>query len=275
MVSIYPSIMIGIFFLIPFFLILGLSVAHQDPAGFHEPGFELTHYERFFTPIFVRTAIFSIGVSALVALGSLLLGFPLTFILTGFRRRTQVLWLVFILAMLSLSEVLIAFSWQVLLSRTAGLSNVLVWLGILAKPVSLYPGFGAVVFALLYLVLPYSVLILYPPLSRLAPEYSEAARTLGASPLRTFFTVVIPILRPAIVAAGITVFVFTLGAILIPQVLGRPQHWTLSVLITDQAVFQSNIPFAAALAVFLLVLSMSLVGLTLWIEKRSGIRGRA
>ena len=111
----------------------------------------MTHYERFFTPIFVRTALFSIGVSALVALGSLLLGFPLTFILTGFRRRTQVLWLVFILAMLSLSEVLIAFSWQVLLSRTAGLSNVLVWLGILAKPVSLYPGFGAVVFALLYL----------------------------------------------------------------------------------------------------------------------------
>ena len=47
------------------------------------------------------------------------------------------------------------------------------------------------------------------------------------------------------------------------------------MLITDQAVFQSNIPFAAALAVFLLVLSMSLVGLTLWIEKRSGIRGRA
>ena len=65
-------------------------------------------------------------------------------------------------------------------------------------------------------------------------------------------------------------FVFTLGAVLIPQVLGRPQHRTLSVLITDQAIFQSNLPFAAALAIFLLVFSMSLVGITMWINKRYG-----
>ena len=80
---------------------------------------------------------------------------------------------------------------------------------------------------------------------------------------------VIPILRPAIVATGITMFVFTLGAVLVPQVLGRPSHWTLSVLITDQAIFQSNLPFAAALAIFLLILSMGLVGITMWINRRT------
>lgn len=273
LLPVYPSVMIGIFFLVPFFLILTLSVAHQNPAGFHEPGFEATHYQRFLSPIFVNTAFFSLWVSALVAVGCLVLGFPLTYFLTRFPRRIQVLWLVFVLAMISLSEVLIAFSWQVLLSRTAGLANVLVWFGVLERSVALYPGFGAVVFALVYLVLPFTVLILYPPMSRLPPDYAEAARTLGASPIRTFFTVIVPVLRPAIVATGITVFVFTLGAILIPQVLGRPQHWTLSVLITDQAIFQSNLPFAAALAVFLLSLSMALVGMTLWIERRAG--GRA
>ena len=272
LVPIYPSIMIGIFFIIPFALIITLSLAHQNPAGFHEPGFELTHYKRFLTPIFINTAFFSLWVSTLVAVGCLVLGFPLTYVLTRFPRRIQVPWLVFVLAMISLSEVLIAFSWQVLLSKTAGLANVLVWLGLLERSVALYPGFGAVVFALVYLVLPFTVLILYPPMSRLPPEFAEAARTLGASPVRTFFTVIVPVLRPAIVATGITVFVFTLGAILIPQVLGRPQHWTLSVLITDQAVFQSNLPFAAALAVFLLSLSMALVGLTLWIERRAGAR---
>jgi putative spermidine/putrescine transport system permease protein len=168
--------------------------------------------------------------------------------------------------------VLIAFAWQVLLSKTAGVANILVWLGLLERSVSFYPSFGAVLLALTYLVLPFSVLILYPALSRLEPDVTEAARTLGASPLRTFFTVVVPILRPAIVATGITMFVFTLGAVLVPQVLGRPSHWTLSVLITDQAIFQSNMPFAAALAIFLLTLSMALVGMTMWINKRTEIK---
>jgi putative spermidine/putrescine transport system permease protein len=266
----YPSIMIGIFFLIPFALIVAVSVAHQLPEGYYQPGLELTHYSRFLSPVFVNTAIFSVSVSALVACICLLLGFPFTYFITRLGRRYQVMWLVYILAQLSLSEVLIAFSWQVLLSRTAGFTNILAWLGIIERSFSLYPSFGAVIIALTYLVLPFSVLILYPPMSRLDSEITEASRTLGASPLRTFFSVVIPILRPAIVATGITMFVFTLGAVLIPQVLGRPQHWTLSVLITDQAIFQSNLPFAAAMAIFLLVFSMGLVGLTIWIDRRYG-----
>ena len=52
------------------------------------------------------------------------------------------------------------------------------------------------------------------------------------------------------------VFVFALGSYLLPQLLGRPQHWTLSVLITDQAIYQSNMPFAAAMAVFLVLVSL-------------------
>jgi putative spermidine/putrescine transport system permease protein len=64
--------------------------------------------------------------------------------------------------------------------------------------------------------------------------------------------------------------VFNLGAFLLPQVLGRPEHWTLSVLITDQAVFQSNIPFAAAMAVFLMLVCLILVGVTLGFGQRRG-----
>jgi putative spermidine/putrescine transport system permease protein len=272
LLPIYPTIMIGLFFVIPFVLIVAVSVAHQNPEGYYDPGFEFTHFRRFLKSIFINTALFSVSVAALVASICLILGFPFTYFITRLPRRAQVLWLVYILAQLSLSEVLIAFSWQVLLSKTAGIGNILVWLGILEKSVSFYPSFGAVLLALTYLVLPFSVLILYPALSRLEPEVTEAARTLGASPVRTFFTVVVPIMRPSIVATGITMFVFTLGAVLVPQVLGRPQHWTLSVLITDQAVFQSNMPFAAALAIFLLTLSMALVGVTIWINRRYEVK---
>jgi putative spermidine/putrescine transport system permease protein len=86
---------------------------------------------------------------------------------------------------------------------------------------------------------------------------------LGASPRPTFFLIVIPVLRSSIVSAVVMVFVFNLGAFLLPQVLGQPQHWTLSVLITDQAIFQSNLPFAAAMAIFLMLVSLACIGLTL------------
>jgi putative spermidine/putrescine transport system permease protein len=93
---------------------------------------------------------------------------------------------------------------------------------------------------------------------------------MGATPLRAFWTVTIPMLRRPVFGALILVFVFTLGVYLLPQVLGRPQHWTLSVHITDQAIFQSNLPFAAAMAVLLLVVSLAMVGLTLLLGRDRG-----
>jgi putative spermidine/putrescine transport system permease protein len=164
---------------------------------------------------------------------------------------------------LSLSEVIIGFSWATLMSRTAGLSNILVWLGVLDQPQAWSPSFPALLIGLCYVGFPYTVLVLYPALSRLDPELPEASRMLGASPVRSFFRVVVPVLRSSIISAIIMVFVFNLGAYVLPQVLGKPQHWTLSVLITDQAIFQSNLPFASAMAIFLMVVSLTLVGITL------------
>ncbi len=268
-ILVFPSLVIGIFFLVPFIMIVAVSFAHQLPAGYYEQAFELRNYARFFRSTYINIALFSISVSAFIAFACVVIGFPFTYFVTRLKRRHQVIWLVYILAQLSLSEVLIAFSWQVLLSKTAGIGNIAVWLGIVEKSFALYPSLGAVLIALIYLVLPFAFLLLYPTISRLDPEVTEASRTLGASPLKTFFLVVIPIMRKSIVATGITMFVFTLGAILIPQVLGRPSHWTLSVHITDQAIFQSNLPFASALAIFLLLISMVLVLFTTWLNRRT------
>lgn len=258
----WPTLMLCAFFVIPFTIMASISFFHRVEGGFYEAGFEFANYGRFFTVFFGEILGFSLFVSALAALICVALGFPFTYMLTRLRRRRQVVWLVFLLSILSLSEVIIGFAWSILLSRTAGVSNLLVALGLMDGPVSWSPSLVALMLGLCYLAFPYTVLVLYPPLSRLDPQLPEAARTLGASPLKTFFTVVIPALRGAIVATLIMVFVFTLGAYLLPQLLGRPQHWTLSVMITDQAIYQSNLPFAAAMAMFLMLVSLALVGLT-------------
>jgi putative spermidine/putrescine transport system permease protein len=263
----YPAIMLGLFFIIPFAIMVVVSFFQRQLGGFYNPVFDLNNYKNLLTPLFGRVLVFSLFLSSLSAAVCVLLGFPFTYFLTRMRRRAQVIWLIFLLSVLSLSEVIIGFAWSLLLSRTAGISNLFVWLGLLEAPVSWSPSFWALLIGMCYIAFPYTVLVLYPPLSRLDPNLPEAALTLGASPVRTFFTVVVGALRNAIVAVFIMVFVFTLGAYLLPQILGRPQHWTLSVLITDQAIYQSNMPMAAAMAIFFMMVSLVLVVLTTLLGK--------
>jgi putative spermidine/putrescine transport system permease protein len=261
-ILLYPALTLGVFFVVPFGTMLAMSFFRKSDQ-LYEPAFELTNYAQFLTVFFGKTLGFSLLLAGAAAIVSVVVAFPFTYLMTRQPRRMQVRWLVFILAVLSLSEVIIGFAWATLLSRTAGLSNILVWLGLLGTPQAWSPGFPALLLGLCYVGFPYTVLVLYPALSRLDPELPEASRMLGASPLRSFFDVVVPVLRNSIISALIMVFVFNLGAYVLPQVLGRPQHWTLSVHITDQAIQHSNMPFAAAMAVFLMLVSLALVALTL------------
>lgn len=257
----YPGTMLVVFFLGPFGIMVAVSFFRVKQA-FFEPAFVLSNYERVLAPVYMDVLLFSIYLGILVALICVAVGFPFTYLLSRLRLRAQTVWLVFLLSVLSLSEVIIAFSWSILLSRTAGISNLLVWLGLMDNPASFTPSLAAEVLGYCYLTLPYTVLTLYPPISRLDPKLTEAARTMGASPLRAFFTVTVPAMRQPIISALILVFVFTLGVYLIPMILGQPEQWTLSVLITDQAIYQANLPFAAALSVILLITSLFLIAVT-------------
>jgi putative spermidine/putrescine transport system permease protein len=259
----FPGVMLVVFFVIPFSTMIAVSFFQRDPSGFYTTAFTLDNYARFLSLFFAKILGFSLLLSVTVAICCVALAFPFTYLLTRQVRKVQTVWLVALLSVLSLSEVIIGFAWSTLFSRTAGISNLFVGLGLLEKPVALYPTFGAVLTAMVYQAFPYTILVLYPALVRLDPTLLEAARTLGCSPMRAFFNVVVPALRNTVVATVIMVFVFALGSYLIPQILGRPQHWTLSVHITDQAIYQSNMPFAAAMAVFLVLISLALVGLTL------------
>ena len=267
----FPAFMLTAFFVVPFGIMIAVSFFKRVQGAFYTPDFVLENYGRFLTAFFGGVLGFSLFLAALVAAICVAVGLPFTYRLTRLPRRLQVVWLVALLAILSLSEVIIGFAWSTLLSRTAGVTNVLAALGLMDEAVALTPSFAAVLTGMTYQAFPYAVLVLYPSVSRLEPSLVEAARTLGASPLLAFFNLVVPTLRNALLATFIMVFVFALGSYLLPQLLGRPQHWTLSVLITDQAVYQSNMPFAAAMAVFLVLVSLSLVALALFLGRKGAI----
>ena len=264
----FPAVMLTVFFIVPFGIMIAVSFFKRVQGAFYTPDFVWENYARFLTAFFGVRLGFSLMLAALVAALCVGVGLPFAYHLTRLARHYQVVWLVALLAILSLSEVIIGFAWSTLLSRTAGITNLFVALGVMAEPASLSPSFGAVLAGMVYQAFPYTVLVLYPSVSRLDPSLVEAARTLGAAPGLAFTNVVVPILRNALVATFIMVFVFALGSYLLPQLLGRPQHWTLSVLITDQAIYQSNMPFAAAMAVFLVLVSLVLVGVALGLGRK-------
>lgn len=264
-----PLAFLVVFFLVPFGIMVATSFYRRISGGFYEPAFRLDSWERLFSEVFLERTGFSITISLLAGAVCIVVAFPFTYFLTRMRRRPHVALLIVVMSALSLSEVIVGFTWSVLLGRAAGLSNILVWLGLMDEATAYQPGFLAVLLGLCYIAFPYCVLTLYPSLSRLDREVTEAAQTLGASPWRTFWTVVVPISRPIIMAGFLLVFVFTLGSYLISAILGRPEHWTLSVFISDQASFNANVPFAAAMAIFLTVLSLAIVGIVMLVESRT------
>lgn len=261
--------MLIVFFLIPFLIMGAVSFYYRVPDGFYEPDFVFDNYARFFDPVFTTALLRSLKLCAIISLLCVALAVPFTYIVTRMRRAVQVPIVILLLCVVTLSEVILGFSWTIMLSRTAGFGNVLVWLGIWERSFSLYPSEFAIVLAMLHFCFPFAVLVIFPPLSRFDRSLAEAAATLGANPVRAFLTVVVPALRQTVVSAFVLVFIFALGAYLFPQMLGRPADWTLSVLITDQAIYKSNVPFAAAMSVFLCLVCFSLVLFINRLGKRS------
>lgn len=253
------AITLGLFFLVPFAIMLMFSFYHKVPGGLYESAFETDNYARFFSPFFGRILLTSTWICALASALALCIGFPLTYVVVRMGRRAQTAGLILVVSLLSLSEVVVGFAWSVLLSRTAGIGKWLAHIGLLDSPQAFAPGFSALLLALVFVCIPFVVLVLYPPLTRLPREWVEAARTLGASPLAAVATVVVPLMRGAFVAAFVLTFIYSLGSYVLPSMLGRPRHWTLSVHITDQALYQSNLPFAAAMSVFLVAASLALI----------------
>ncbi|HEX8595030.1 MAG TPA: ABC transporter permease [Pseudomonas sp.] len=248
----WPGAMLGIFVAVPFLLMLRVSLAPLDRTQLWGDGLTLTAFTHLAEHGIGNALFYSVAFAVGVSLASVVVAYPLTWLITRMAKRAQVCWLIFLLATLSLSDVLITFSWQVMLARRMWISQSLVWLGLLDRTDSLVPGVGAVLCSLLYVSIPFCVLLLFPALSRLDQSLVEAARTMGASALRSFFTIVIPMTRIPIIAALVMSVVSAMGAYTAPLILGRPETWTLSVLIGNTVLSAQDFPAGTSMAIVLL-----------------------
>lgn len=267
--------------LVPFLLVIAVSLGHKVEGAGWEWSFTFENYKRFFvgafwpettTLLYVKKLGFSLFYAVIAALIAVALAFPFTYLMSRQSRRAQTIWLVFLLSSLSLSEVFVVMGWDILLSNRSGLPMLLREVGITewlkeTGHLETLRGWGlanldnvkfktsmvATILAAAYLVWPYGVILLYPALSRVDRSTLEAARTMGASPWKVIWTVVIPMVRIPLAGTTMLLFVFLLGTYVTITIFADPANQTLAVSIYESVRGSTlDAPFGAAQSVVLL-----------------------
>ena len=246
----------AIFFVVPLIFMVVVSFYQPDPMGFYKVDFIWENYAKFFSSFYYTVSLRSLYSSALGAVLVVALAFPLVLFVSDIGRKWQLFWIILLLSLMCLSEVIIGFAWLILLSESAGLPRFLGWVGIWDNPRSLSPSFGAMMIGLVFLGFSIVALILYPSVSRRDRSIEEAAVTLGTPPAMVFFKVLLPTFRTGLLSVTLTMFVYLLGVFVMPTMLGRPKDWTMTVIISDKALGDANLPLGAALAVVMLIVTV-------------------
>ena len=243
-----------------------VSALFQLDEQSQEPTTELTSENlrvAFTRSEFVPGVIKSVGVSAAVTLLCFVLGLPMAFYIAKvakpWARRALV---VAVLLPLWAGYLVKGYAWKAML-RPASEFGVDTGGGFLSSVFGWTPGFGwtAVILSLSYLWLPYMVLPIYAGLDRLPPSLLDASGDLGARPLRTFRSVVMPMLVPSIAAGSLFTFSLSLGDFIIPNIVTEGKVRLVGKFI-ESTLNAPNQPLAAAITLWpLLIIVVYLVGL--------------
>ncbi|MDP2519994.1 ABC transporter permease [Shimia thalassica] len=260
LIGLFPLAMMVVFFLAPLGFMILVSFYERDPLGFYKVSFVWDNYAKFFSSFYYTISMRSLWSASLGALVVVLLAFPAMYIIVDMHRRWQLFWVILLLSLMCLSEVIIGFAWLILFSESSGIPKFLGWVGLWDNPRSLSPSFGAMLIGFITLGFSLVALMFYPQMAQRDRSIEEAALTLGTPPARVFSKVVLPNFMPAIVSSVVTMFVYFLGVFVMPTMLGRPQDWNMTVIITDKAVGDANMPLGAALSVIMLLFTLLIIG---------------
>jgi spermidine/putrescine transport system permease protein len=196
----------------------------------------------------------SVSLSLMTTLLTLALGFPTAYFIATRPERQRPLWLFLITIPFWTNLLIRTFAIMEVIRNEGILNSLLLGLGLIESPLQILYTDTAVLIGMAYVYLPLMVLPLYASMERLDFRLVEAAYDLYASRPQVLRRVIVPLVRPGIVAGSILVFVPALGAYVTPRVLGGGKRMMLGNLIELQFGQGRNWPLGAALAVTLLLI---------------------
>jgi len=253
---------LGAFFAVPMLLVLAASVMPRGVYGGVEPGFTLEHYRRFLDPLYLhvlgRTVVWAGSATA----ACLLLGYPVAWVIARSRRHRQLLLLLIVLPFWT-SFLVRTFAMIFLLRDTGLINSLLLGAGLIRAPLTLLYTPFAVLLGLVYGFLPFMVLPIYASLEKLDPALLEAAEGLGARPVARFFTVILPLSLPGVIAGSLLVFVPALGSFVTSDLLGGAKQVMIGNLVQNQFTTARNWPFGSAASFAVMALVLVAVGLSI------------
>jgi len=262
-----PYFWLLLFFLIPFAIILKISLAgYREAMPPFSPLFSWADegvlqfqivFENFLylleDDLYWRSYLNALKLAAVSTVLCLLLGYPMAYYIAkqqGMRRN--VLLLLIILPFWT-SFLLRIYAWIGILNNTGYLNNFLIWIGVIDTPIQMMQTEFAIYIGIVYSYLPFMILPLYANLEKLDGSLLEAAADLGSRPVTTFLTVTLPLSIPGIIAGSMLVFIPATGEYVIPQLLGGPSSLMIGRVMFDEFFINRDWPVASAVAVALLI----------------------
>jgi spermidine/putrescine transport system permease protein len=214
----------------------------------------------------------SIKLSLQTTVFTLILGFPTAYFIATRPARSREIW-VFLITIPFWTNLLIrTFAMQQVIRNEGILNNLLIWLGIIDTPLQIIYTDTATLLGMTYVYLPLMVLPLYASIEKLDFRLVEAGYDLYANRLQVLWRIVIPLVKPGLIAGSILVFIPSLGAYVIPRVLGGGKNLMLGNLIELQFGAGRNWPLGAAMSITLMALVM--IALLFYVRNaaKSGVR---
>ncbi len=249
--------------LIPLFYTFLMSFYSADGLVISEV-FTIENYKLFFTdPLYHKIFVKTMGMSLMVAALSMLMSYPLAYLVAFKIKRGKNLLFMLCIIPLWVSYLVRIIAWRVILGNKGVINSILLALGLIREPLTflLYNQF-AVAITLTYICIPFIFIPVYTSLEKIPRNIIHAAYDLGASEIRTFVHIIFPLSLPGFVTGFIFAFIIAMGDYIIPQQLGGTQSIMYGNLIWSQFGFAFNWPLGAALGFILFFVVVLILGLS-------------
>ena len=249
-------VLIAIFFIVPVVMLLMRSVLEP------QPGFQ-NYVELLGSTTYVRIFLNTFIVAGLVTLFSVLIGYPVAWLLAIMPQRWSRIVLAIIVLSMWTNLLARTYAWMVLLQRTGVINKTLIGLGLIDQPLPLVNNLVGVTIGMTYIMLPFVILPLIGVIRSIDPAILRAAALCGATRRQCFTRVLLPLSLPGIAAGALMVFVMSLGYFVTPALLGGTSNMMLAELVAQFVQSLVNWGMGGAAALVLLIVTLALYAVQL------------
>ena len=245
--------------LLPILYVLLISFFKSDSYGGMIYTFTLSNYAEIFNITYIRIFLKSIGIALITTIICLFIAYPFAISLMSKKETTRNLLIKLVMVPFLTNSLIRTYGWIVLLRKNGIINSGLLGLGIINDPLSLMYNNLGIIIGMVYTLLPFMILPVYSAVSKVDRNLIEASYDLGASKLKTFTKVYLPLTISGAFNGSLMVFIPAIGYFFITDILGGGKIMIIGNLIKNQFLTARNWPFGAAISIFLIIMTLLLV----------------